>query len=235
MKNLQLYEAADINAIKKKIYDELGYKAINESYVIETPSGVDLPTELLSSRSKKILNNLLELYTSELNHVSAKLDTAIRDVKMPDASYYVSLKAQEGRLLQLSFLLGLHKTNISDMQSMLTMNTLTYMRLERDFGTFDSWQKDMIACAIGSERFAITAYNVHLRRYMNLIVDDCHPLPPSVLPIISICVMPQLYTRDYLDDRKSYIYAMMKELAWGKIEERIKNTEAAAKAYMGNK
>jgi len=113
------------------------------------------------------------------------------------------------------------------------MDSLSYMRIERDFGTFDSWQKDFIACAIGSACFAVTAYSLELRRYINLIVDDNHPLPPSVIPVISLAVMPQLYVRDYLDDRKSYVFAMMKEFNWNSVENRVKRAEKCAAAYEG--
>jgi len=228
---VKLEELIDVKAIKEKIRSEMG---LNESYVVQTPV-IEVTTELLSLKSKQILKDMIDSYATELNFVSAELDTASRDLAMPNASRYVALKAQEGRLLQLSFLLGLHVTNISDVQSVLTMDSLAFMRLERDFGSFDLWQKDFIACAIGSTCYSVTAYNFELRRYMNLIVDDNHPLPPSIVPIISLCVMPQLYVKDYLDDRKSYIFAMMKELAWDRIEARVKRAEAAAAAYEGRR
>jgi superoxide dismutase len=107
--------------------------------------------------------------------------------------------------------------------------------LKESGATFDSWQKDFIACAIGSKAFAVTAYNMELRRYMNFIVDDTHPLPTSVVPVISLCVMPQMYVRDYLNDTKSYVFAMMKELNWDKVEARVKRAERVAAAYEGRK
>ena len=36
--------------------------------------------------------------------------------------------------------------NISDLNSTVSVDSLSYMRLARDFGTFDDWQKDFIAC-----------------------------------------------------------------------------------------
>ena len=226
---VKLADLVDVKAIKAKVRNELG---LQEAYVVEVPV-VEMSTELLSSKSKQILKDKVDTYAAELNYVSAELDTTSRDLAMPGASRYVALKEQEGRLLQLNFLLGLHATNISDVQSMLTMDSLTFMRLERDFGSFDSWQKDFIACAMGSTCFAVTAYNLELRRYMNLIVDDNHPLPPAVIPVISLCVMPELYVRDYLDDRKSYVFAMMKELNWNTIEFRVKRADKSAAAYEG--
>ncbi len=37
------------------------------------------------------------------------------------------------------------------------------------------------------------------------------------------------YYRDYLDDRKTYVTAMMKELNWARIEERFKKAEKISK------
>jgi Fe-Mn family superoxide dismutase len=41
------------------------------------------------------------------------------------------------------------------------------------------------------------------------------------------------YYRDYLADAKMYTYAMMKEINWGIIEERIKKAERVAQALKG--
>ena len=229
---MNLEDIIDVRELRNAVRKSARVATINEAYVVQSPQN-RIETEALSEKSKKILQSKLDLYASELNHVSAQLDSATRDVGMPDASSYSALKAQEGRLLQLSFFLGLHSTNIGDPQSSLAMDTLTYMRLERDWGTFDSWQKDFIACAMTACNFVVTAYNYDLKRYMNLIVDSMHALPPNVTPVISLAVMPDLYVRDYLDDRKAYVFAMIKELNWDKIDARFKRAERAAAAYEG--
>ncbi|MBP04505.1 MAG: hypothetical protein CMA72_06955 [Euryarchaeota archaeon] len=226
------FDDLELRELRNVVRKNTHVVTMNEAYVVQSPKN-RIETEALSEKSKKILQSKLDLYASELNFVSAKLDSTARDVAMPDASAYNSLKAQEGRLLQLSFFLGLHSTNIGDPQSSLAMDTLTYMRLERDWGTFDSWQKDFIACAMTAGNFAVTAYSYDLRRYMNLVVDSMHALPPNVTPVISLAVMPDLYVRDYLDDRKSYVFSMIKELNWDKIDARFKRAERAAAAYEG--
>jgi superoxide dismutase len=229
---MRLEDIINVDELRETIRKNSTIEPLNEAYVVESPK-TSIGTESLSQKSKKILQTKLDTYSAELNHVSAQLDSVTRDVAMPDASAYSSLKAQEGRLLQLSFFLGLHATNIGDPQSSLAMDSLTYMRLERDWGTFDSWQKDFIACALTACNFAVTAYSYDLRRYINLVVDSMHALPPNVTPVISLAVMPELYVRDYLDDRKSYVFAMIRELDWAKIDSRVKRAERAAAAYEG--
>ena len=63
--------------------------------------------------------------------------------------------------------------------------------------------------------------------------------PPNILlsfklsslfidPVIVIDVHEHAYFRDYLNDRKAYVYAMMKELRWDVIEERFKRADGIA-------
>lgn len=203
-----------------------------EAYVVSTPK-VSSNSQSVSDASKKLMQKKLELFSEELNFVSAKLDSAVRDVAMPDASAFSALKAQEAKLLQSSFLLGLHVTNTGDLKSNLTMDTLAYIRLERDWGTFDNWQKDFVACAIVSQKFVITAYSLDLKRYINVPIDDCHVMPPSVVPVIVIAVHDWAFTSDYGDDKRSYVFSTMRELNWEKIASRFNRAEAVMQAYEG--
>jgi Fe-Mn family superoxide dismutase len=112
------------------------------------------------------------------------------------------------------------------------MDSLAYMRLERDFGSFDAWQRDFIACALSARNgWAVTVYNVFLKRYMNVVVDlHSIGIPFSSIPIIVIDCWEHTYYRDYLKDRRSYVFAMMKELKWDTIEERVRKAERMIEA-----
>ena len=126
---------------------------------------------------------------------------------------------------------ALHLENISDLRSEITMDTLSFLRLERDFGGFDAWQKDFIACGMSSrDGYAITGYSTFLKRYMNMVIDtESLNVPIGFLPVISLDVAEGAYYRDYLSDRKSYIVRMMKEFDWNTIEKRFKRIEASIK------
>ena len=106
------------------------------------------------------------------------------------------------------------------------------MRLERDFGTFDDWQRDFIACALSARNgWAVTGYSTYLQRYVNFIVDLHNTnIPVGVYPIIVLDVWEHAYYRDYLRKRKTYVHAMMKEFDWDVIEERVNRAEMIAKA-----
>ena len=141
------------------------------------------------------------------------------------------MKIDEVHNMNAAFLRALHFENISDIQSKITMDMLSFLRLERDFGSFDAWQKDFIACCMCSrDGYAMTGYSLYLRRYINFIVDtESLNVPIGVLPVIVLDVAEGAYFRDYLDDRKTYVLGMMKEFDWQHIEKRFKKAEATAK------
>jgi len=206
-------------------------KVINEAYVVST-NKFNLSTEKLSEESKAAHQELMEGYAKALNEISAALDTADRDAANPNNSAFRSLKIDEAHNINAAFLHALFFENISDLRSTLSMDSLTYMRLERDFGSFDAWQRDFIACALSARNgWAVTVYNVFLKRYMNVVVDlHSIGIPFSSIPIIVIDCWEHTYYRDYLKDRRSYVFAMMKELKWDTIEERIRKAERMIEA-----
>jgi Fe-Mn family superoxide dismutase len=222
--------------IKKEIRRSLGLperraeSKINEAYVVE-PKSYTLKTDFLSDKAKKARIDDFSANAKSLNAVSAKLDTASRDDADDRSSEFRSLKVDEAHCLNEAFLRARHFDNIDDPRSQISMDTLSFMRLERDFGGFDAWQKDFIACGMSARSgYVVTAYNILLGRYMNLVVDagGCN-IPIGCMPIVVLDVSEGAYYRDYIGDRKTYIIAMMKELNWDVIEERVKKAERIAK------
>ncbi len=215
--------------IKRAINESLS-GVLDEAYVSE-PKKFDLRTESLSEKVKSARQKDFEEYVKSLNEISAQLDTVDRESATDKKSMFRGLKLDEVHCMNASFLRALHFENISDLNSNLTMDMLSYLRLERDFGTFDEWQKDFIACAMSSrDGYAITGYSVYLKRYMNMIIDtESLNVPIGFLPVISLDVAEGAYYRDYLSDRKSYVVRMMKELNWDVIEKRVKRIEDVKK------
>ena len=201
-------------------------KALNEAYVVST-NKFNLSTEKLSEESKAAHQELMEGYAKALNEISAALDTADRDAANPNNSAFRSLKIDEAHNINAAFLHALFFENISDLRSTLSMDSLTYMRLERDFGSFDAWQRDFIACALSARNgWAVTVYNIFLKRYMNVVINlHSNDVPMGCIPIIVVDCWEHSYYSDYLKDRKSYVFEMMKEFRWNKIEERFEAAE----------
>jgi Fe-Mn family superoxide dismutase len=220
----------DINNKIKQAIDSTISSALSEAYVSE-PKKFDLRTELLTPRSKDARRRDFEGYVDSLNKISAQLDGADRDSANDKSSDFRRLKIDEVHNMNAAFLRALHFENISDMHSKITMDTLSFLRLERDFGSFDSWQKDFIACCMSSrDGYAMTGYSMYLKRYINFIIDtESLNVPVGVIPVIVLDVAEGAYYRDYLDDRKTYILGMMKEFDWKQIEKRFKRADKISK------
>jgi len=226
----KINEKTIIEAIRKDLGLPEESNSLKEAYVTQAKV-FNLPTELLSNKTKQAHQQIFENYVETLNRVSAELDTADRDNANSDDSVYRSLKIDETFNLNAAFFHALYFENISKPNSTITMDSLPFLRLERDFGTFDAWQKDFIACAMSARNgWAITVYNGFLNRYMNVVVDlNSNNVPISSYPVIVMDVWEHSYYRDYLDDRKTYVFAMMKELNWDKIEDRFRKAERLSK------
>ena len=86
--------------------------------------------------------------------------------------------------------------------------------------------KDFIAAAMSTRTgWVITAASTYLKRYYTFIVDE-HDIGAIVgsYPVIVLDLWEHS-RRDYLNNKKEYIIAMMKELNWNVIEERFKRAD----------
>jgi Fe-Mn family superoxide dismutase len=209
-------------------------KVLNENYVAQ-PKQFDLNTEFLSQKNKGAHKELYDNYIDTFNRVSAELDTVNREEANLNHSAFRSLKVDESYNLNALWLHELYFSNISDLRSEIAMDSIPYMRLERDFGSFDAWQKDFIACALSARNgWVVTGYHMYLQRYVNTVVD-LHSLNHmiGIFPVVVMDVWEHAYYRDYLKDRKTYVYAMMKELNWTVIGSRFSRAEKIHKAMRG--
>ena len=220
-----------LSELKEAINDSLD-GVLGEAYVTE-PKKFDLRTDSLSDRTKSFRQKEFEGIVSGLNDISAALDGADREKANPTSSDFRRLKVNEVHCMNAAFLRAMHFENISDLNSSLTMDTLSYIRLARDFGTFEEWQKDFIACCMSSrDGYGIAGYSMYLKRFVNFVIDtESLNVPVGVYPVVVLDVAEGAYYRDYGDDRKSYVFAMMKELNWDKIEKRVERADRISKAF----
>ena len=215
----------------ESISKDLGVEDLNEAYVVSDRK-FDYRTDAISNSTKQAHQKLLDNYVETLNRISAELDTANREDVNPNNAVFRSLKIDETYNINAAFLHGMFFDNIAE-DSRITADSLAYLRLERDFGSFDNWQRDFIATAMASRNgWAVTVYNTFLKRYMNVVVD-LHSLnvPFSSYPVIVLDVWEHAYYKDYLNDRKKYVFAMMKQFNWKVIDERFQRAEDVAEVF----
>jgi len=218
------------NHNKNKVKTEEKQKTLAESYVVEAGK-FKLQTELLSDKNKRSHQELFEGYAKKLNDVSNKIDGCDKGSANLNNSEFRSLKVDEVYNHNAVFLHGLFFENISDLNSTIAVDNLSYMKLSRDFGTFDKWQEDLVACCLSARNgWAVTYYDMFLNRYVNTVIDlHSDNVMIGMFPVIVIDCWEHSYYRDYLKDRKSYVFGMMKELNWSVIDNRVKKAENIAK------
>jgi len=230
----------DDNDLKKIIKESLGTtkkprKEVIEESLVAQEKVFKLNTELLSSATKQSHMELYDEYVKEFNKISALLDVVDTNEANSDHSAYRQLKIDETYNMNSIYLHELYFSNISDLNSQLKMDSLSYMKLSRDFGTFDNWQRDFIACCMASRcGWAITYFNFFTQTYMNTVID-LHSLnvPVSGYPVVVMDMWQHAYYKDYLNNPKQYVTGMMKQFNWNVIESRVTKAERLHKALRG--
>ncbi len=204
---------------------------LQEAFVAQ-PKSFDLNTEKLSQKTKTAHLALYEGYVQAFDAVSAHLDGVNREAANPKASRYRELKVDETYNMNSIYLHELYFANIASPRSELSMDSLVYMRLSRDWGTFDAWQRDFLACSMAArDGWAVCSFNTYLQGYVNSIVDENDlSVPVGCYPVIVMDVHEHSYFHDYLNNRKKYVYNMMSELNWDVIENRFRRAEGIAQA-----
>ena len=219
----------------KKIKDVIKQTLQLDESLVAQQKKFNLNTEFLSTANKENHIELYQNYIKEFNQVSSELDTVNRGTVDSNNSDYRNLKVAETYNMNAAYLHELYFANISDLHSKITTDSLSFMRLERDFGSFDAWQKDFIACCLASQcGWAITYLNTYTHTYMNCSID-LHSLnvPFGAYPVIVMDVWQHAYYKDYLKDVKTYTIAMMKQLNWKVIENRFKKADAILNVVRG--
>lgn len=222
-------EGVDIEAIIKESLskDKNIRRKVDESYVAEAKPYKQV-SELSSQKTKDAHTMLYKNYVETLNNVSAELDTAAADAANSRSSKFRNLKMDETFNLNATWLHELYFANCFDPHSEVYMDSKSYLRLERDFGTFEDWQKDFMGCAMScGDGWAVLGYNIFLKRYVNTFVcDNSDNVMVGLFPLIVVDMHEHSYYRDYLTDKKSYLRAQMTEFNWNTIEERFLKAEA---------
>lgn len=208
---------------------EASAPVLNESYVAE-PKSYSQVSERVSQQTKNSHTDLYKQYVESLNSVSAELDTADRQKANPRHSEFASLKHDESTNMNAVWLHELYFANCFNPNSELYMDSMSYIRLQRDFGTFDDWQKDFVACGLAAgEGWVVCAYNIFLRRYVNTIVTGhSADVQLGLYPLIVVDMWSHASFRDYNNDKRSFLISQMREFNWNVIDERFKKAEAVA-------
>src|SRR5574343_497102 len=159
-----------IGIVKKSLRQILSDKKeanLNESYVAE-PKQFKQVTECVSQKTKNAHVELYKGYVESLNTVSNELDTVDRGKSNSRHGEFRSLKLDEAYNINSVWLHELYFANCFDPRSEVVMDSMAFLRIQRDWSTFDDWQRDFVACAQSAGNgWAILGYHMFLKKYMN--------------------------------------------------------------------
>lgn len=222
-KSGKLPERNRTEAPKLKEEKQPKQKAVLSEALVATPQSFHLTTDRLSEETKRAHQQLYQSYVEAFNKSSSGLDAANVHDANANRSDYRSLKNDETWNLNAMKLHELYFNNISDLTSEISVDSLPYMRLARDFGTFEKWQFDfMAACRSARDGWGLVVYEPYKDVYMNVIVDLHNiNIPLGTIPVLAIDVWEHAYYNDYQNNKDDYIVAMMQELNWNVVEARM--------------
>lgn len=93
-------------------------------------------------------------------------------------------------------------------------------QIEKDFGSFDAYKKDLKATGISARGWVWTAWNRREERLFNYLGDAQNTYPVwSASPILALDTYEHAYFIDYGVNRAGYIDSFFENLDWKKIEE----------------
>lgn len=194
--------------------------------LVAQPKKYTQVSETVSQRTKDAHSRLYDGYIEKFNRVSAELDSVSKEADSNDSTYR-QLKVSETFNLNGIWLHELYFANCFDPTSEITANSLVYMRLQRDFGTFDDWQRHFMACALSArEGWAVCGYSTFVRKFVNTFIDGhSQNVPLGFYPILVVDMWSHAYYRDYLDDKHSYLVTQMREINWDVVNDRVLRAE----------
>ena len=234
MSNKDIMSEVDIDKIIKgsvveTIKDHSPEEKLEESYHADTKPFKQV-SELVSQRTKTAHIELYNDYVEKLNRISAELDTADRSNVNSKHSEFRSLKLDETYNLNSVWLHELYFANCFDPHSEIEMDSIAFLKLQASFGDFETWQRDFMACGLAvGQGWVVCGYHTFLRRYVNVMVSyNSQDVMIGVYPLIVVDMHDHACNRDYGNDKKSYLVAMMREINWSVVGERFTRAERIA-------
>ncbi len=93
-------------------------------------------------------------------------------------------------------------------------------QINKDFGSFDSYKKDLKATGMAARGWVWTAWNEREKRLFNYLGDAQNTFPVwYAVPILALDTYEHAYFIDYGVNRASYIDAFLDNLDWEEVDK----------------
>lgn len=222
-KNGKLSSEGTRQTNKKTLPSKKTVKKLVTEALAALPQTFSLQTEKLSDVVKNAHEQLYQALVNSFNKTSASLDGANVHEANSENSEFRSLKMAECYNLNGIKLHELYFHNIADPASEINVDALPYMRLARDYGTFENWQFDFMAtCNSSRSGWAVLVYEPYKDVYMNVTIDSHDKgLPLGAIPVLVMDMWEHSYLVDYESRKTDYVVSMMREINWSVVEARM--------------
>ncbi|TXH08794.1 MAG: hypothetical protein E6R04_09970 [Spirochaetes bacterium] len=205
-------------------------KAVVSEAAVLMPRSFILKGDVSSPTTKENHEKLYNSYVTSHNKISAKLDSVPKtDADNPNDSEFRRLKIDETHNMNGVKFHELLFTNTGDLNSEIRADSIPFMRLSRDWGTFDQWQLDFRACGMASrEGWAVCYFDPFKQRYFNTFVEG-HTLhlPLMAIPVLVLDTWHHAWFLDFPGEKLEYLNRSMREINWNVVEMRMLIAEMA--------
>ena len=100
-------------------------------------------------------------------------------------------------------------------------------QIEKDFGSFDTYKKDMKATGIAARGWVWTAWNHTEKRLFNYLGDAQNAFPVwGATPIVALDTYEHAYFMDFGAARAGYIDAFFQNMEWKGVEKNFETVSA---------
>ena len=184
-------------------------------------------TELdgLSERQLKEHHDVLYAgYVKKVNEIEEKLKNVdistanatysdLRELKMEETFAVNGVKLHEGYFDNM---------NKVDKPGLSILNGKVGKLIERDFGSYEAWEKEFKAMGLCARGWVVLGYDLDEKKLKNILCDSHNQ--GGVWNMIALLIMDvyeHAYFIDYATGRKAYIEAFFKNIDWEEVNRRI--------------
>lgn len=196
--------------------------ALKDDVSVQTyiPRIFDLEQNVISDNQFQQHYKLYEGYVKKRNTIQQDLVAAKRTDQNITYSIFRGLKIAETFARNGSLL---HELYFENIKSGTSLGKRMLRLIERDFGSFEAFKEDLLACAGCARGWALTCYNYDDHKIQNYVLDAHNQTVPVLcIPLVVIDVYEHAYMIDYGINRTQYLQLLWDNINWDIVEQRIK-------------
>lgn len=174
--------------------------------------------------SKKTVEDHLKLYSgyvNKYNEITDKLKALTDDEFAKANQVFSTIRSLK---TELSFAWGgvinheIYFTHLGGTGGTASSNLLK--QIEKDFGSFEAYKKDMKASALSARGWVWTVWNKREQKLMNHIGDSQNTYALwETTPLVALDTYEHAYFGDYGINRAHYIDAFFENMNWSVVEK----------------